>query len=134
MTVPPAPAVAAPDLVPLPAEGNGKPARPRGRALRIVLFTAGIGVLAALAALVGWGPIMENLARINVWFFALVALCGAAQLFFTLGWWSIVGRPHPMSYGELFATYLAGDSINYFTGVGGEPLKAHLLAPKMDVG
>ena len=134
MTVPPAPAAAAPDLVPLPEEGNGNVARPRRRALRILLFVAGIGVLAALAALVGWGPIMENLARINVYFFVLVALCGAAQIFFTLGWWSIVGRPHPMSFAELLATYLAGDSVNYFTGVGGEPVKAHLLAPKMDFG
>ena len=29
---------------------------------------------------------------------------------------------------------LAGDSVNYFTGVGGEPIKAHLLRPKMGFG
>src|SRR5262249_31873289 len=134
MTVPPAPAAAAPDVVPLPAEGNGKVVPRRRRGLRILLFVAGLGVLAALAALVGWGPIAENLARIDGYFLVLLGLCGAAQIAFTLGWWAIVGRPHPMSFGELLATYLAGDSVNYFTALGGEPVKAHLLLPKMGFG
>jgi uncharacterized protein (TIRG00374 family) len=135
MSVPPAPVAAAPDLAPLPDEGNGKPARPQRRGLRILLFVVGLGVLGALAALVGWGPIAENLARIGpLYFLVLVALCGAAQIAFCLGWWCIVGRPHPMSFGELFGTYLAGDSVNYFSAVGGEPVKAHILDPKMGFG
>jgi len=36
-----------------------------------------------------------------------------------------------VSFGEAFGAYLAGDSINYFTTVGGEPLKAQLLARKI---
>jgi glycosyltransferase 2 family protein len=132
MSVPPAPVAAAPDLAPLPDEGNGRPARPQRRGLRIFLVLLGLGVLGALAALVGWGPIADNLARIGpLYFLVLVGLCGAAQIAFTLGWWCIVGRPHPMSFGELLAAYLAGDSVNYFTSVGGEPVKAHLLDSKM---
>jgi uncharacterized protein (TIRG00374 family) len=133
MTVPPAPAAAAPEIVTLPDEGNGN-VRPRRSGLRIVLFAAGLGVLAALAAIVGWGPIVENLSRIGGYFFVLVAICGAAQIAYCLGWWSIVGRPHPMSFGELFGTYLAGDSVNYFSAVGGEPVKAQILDSKMGFG
>ena len=75
MSVPPAPVAAANDLSPLPDDGNGKPARPQRRGLRILLFVVGLGVLGALAALVGWGPIAENLARIGpLYFLVLVAL------------------------------------------------------------
>jgi len=134
MTVPAAPTVAVPDVVPLPAEGNGRTVVRRRRTLRILLFTVGLAVLGVLAALVGWGPIAANLARIDGYFFVLLAICGGAQIAFTLGWWAIVGRPHPMTFGELFGTYLAGDSVNYFTSVGGEPVKAHLLVSKMGFG
>src|SRR3954471_17962266 len=113
MTLPAAPAAAAPDVVPPPAEGNGAPLLRGRRTLRIALFIAGLAVLALLAGLVGWEPIAANLARIGGYFFVLVAICGAAQIAFTLGWWAIVGRPHPMTFGELFGTYLAGDSVNY---------------------
>ena len=34
-------------------------------------------------------------------------------------------------FGELFAAYLGGDFINYFTSVGGEPVKAQLLKDRM---
>lgn len=134
MTAPPAPVAAARDVGRPPSEGDGaRPAR-RRRGWHIALFAVGIAAIAALLAVVGWGPIMENLSRIDGYFFVLVALYAGAQIAFSLGWWVIVGRPHPRSFGELFATYLAGDSVNYFTGVGGEPVKAHLLRPKMGFG
>jgi uncharacterized protein (TIRG00374 family) len=126
MTAPPAPAAAVRDIAP-------PPARPR-RGWRLALFAAGVAAIAAVLALVGWRPIVANLALIGPYFLALVALYSAAQIAFTLGWWVIVARPHPMSFGELFGTYLAGDSVNYVTGVGGEPVKAHLLREKMGFG
>ena len=134
MTVPAAPAAAVPDVVPPPAEGKGRAVVRRSRTLRILLFIAGLAVLGILAGLVGWAPIAANLARIGGYFFVLVGICGAAQVAFTLGWWAIVGRPHPMTFAHLFGTYLAGDSVNYFTSVGGEPVKAQLLASKMAFG
>jgi uncharacterized protein (TIRG00374 family) len=135
MTAPPAPVAADRDAPPPALEGDGnRPALRRRRGLRVAVFVAGLGAIAALAALVGWEPIIANLGRIGGFFFVLLAVYAAAQVAFTLGWWAIVGRPHPISFGELFAAYLAGDSVNYFTGVGGEPVKAHLLRSKMGFG
>ena len=104
----------------------------RRRALRIVLFAAGIAVLGAILARVGWASIAANLALIGGWFFALCALYAVAQIAFALGWWVLIGpAPRPVSFGALFAAYLGGDSINYFTSVGGEPVKAQLLKEKL---
>ncbi len=122
MTLPTAPA-AAPRGIPN-----------RTRAWRIALFAAGLAVVGAGLALVGWRPIAENLARIGPYFFLLVALYAGAQIAFVLGWWVIAGRRGPASFRELFAAYLAGDSINYFTSVAGEPVKAHLLRGTMGFG
>lgn len=134
MTAPPAPVAAVRDVPPPPSEGDGaRPAR-RRRGWHIALFAVGIAAIATLLALVGWEPIMANLSLVGGYFFLLVALYAGAQIAFSFGWWVIVGRPHPVSFGELFATYLAGDSVNYFTGVGGEPVKAHLLRPRMGFG
>ena len=133
MTAPPAPVAAVRDIPPPPSAGDRRPAR-RRRGWHIALFALGIAVIIAGFALVGWEPIMANLSRIHFYFFLLVGVCGLAQVLFTLGWWTIIGRPHPVSFGKLLATYLAGDSVNYFTGVGGEPIKAHLLRPKMGFG
>lgn len=134
MTAPSAPVAADRDVPPPAPAGDGaRPAR-RRRGWHIALFAVGVAAIVTLLALVGWEPIMENLSRINVYFFVLVGVCGLAQVCFTLGWWVIIGRPHPMTFRELFATYLAGDSVNYFTGFGGEPVKAHLLRPRMGFG
>ena len=115
-----------------------EPPPPRGtaqggrRALRIALFVVGLAVLGAILAAVGWKSIAANLALIGGWFAGLVVLYTLAQLAFALGWWVLTGpAPRPMSFGALFAAYLGGDSINYFTSVGGEPVKAQLLKDEM---
>ena len=98
------------------------------RAVRVILFALGLGALVAMLAAIGWKPIAANLAQIDGWFFALVLLYALPQLSFAAGWWSLLGaRPRPVSFGALFAAYLAGDSVNYVTTVGGEPVKAQLL-------
>ncbi len=105
-----------------------EPHRRRARAGRIALFVAGLVLLGAILAMVGWKSVAANLALIGGWFAALVLLYSLAQLAFALGWWVLTGpAPRPMSFGALFAAYLGGDSINYFTSVGGEPVKAQLL-------
>lgn len=107
-------------------------AQGRRRALRIALFAAGLAVLGAILATVGWKSVAANLALIGGWFFALCALYAVAQIAFALGWWVLIGpAPRPVSFGALFAAYLGGDSINYFTSVGGEPVKAQLLKEKL---
>jgi uncharacterized protein (TIRG00374 family) len=105
---------------------------PRRRGGRVALFLVGLAALGVLVAIVGWKPLASNLARIGGWFFALTALYAFAQIAFALGWWVLTGpRPRPVPFGELLAAYLGGDSINYFTSVGGEPVKAHLLEPRL---
>jgi uncharacterized protein (TIRG00374 family) len=98
-----------------------------------VLFALGIAALAVLLGIVGLPALAANLSAIGWWFPALVLLYGAAQLAFTYGWKVLIGRrpDGPVSFGNAFAAYLAGDSVNYFTTVGGEPVKAQLLAHKI---
>jgi uncharacterized protein (TIRG00374 family) len=134
MTSPSARAAATPDIGRPPADGGNRPPPRRRRALRVVLFVAGLAAAAALLALVGWSSIAANLDRIDGTFALLVALYALAQIAFAAGWWILVAPPQPISFGELFAAYLAGDSVNYVTGVGGDPVKAHLLSPRMGFG
>ena len=113
------------------ATDRGPVRRGRG-ALRVALFVGGLVLLAAILVRVGWRPVLENLARVGPWFPALVALYALAQLSFAAGWWVLTGpRPRPVSFGTLFAAYLGGDSVNYFTSVGGEPVKAELVKERL---
>jgi hypothetical protein len=104
----------------------------RRRVLRSTLFLFGLACLAGVLATVGWSAVAANLARIGFWFFALVALYGVAQLAYATAWWVLTGpAPRPFTFGELFAAYLGGDSVNYVTTVGGEPVKAHLMRDRI---
>ncbi|HEY1250148.1 MAG TPA: flippase-like domain-containing protein [Thermoanaerobaculia bacterium] len=124
-------ASASPDSAVLPTAPSG-PRRAR-RIWGIVLFALGIALLAVVLAVVGWPAIARNLAAIGWWFPAIVVLYAGAQLAFTYGWKVLIGRrpDGPVSFADAFAAYLAGDSVNYFTAVGGEPLKAQLLSDKI---
>lgn len=126
-------ASAPPDSSELPAAPSGTGTRRSRRLLGVVLFALGIGALAALVAIVGWPAIAANLSAIGWWFPVLVLIYGGAQLAFTYGWKVLIGRrpDGPVSFADAFAAYLAGDSVNYFTTVGGEPLKAQLLSRKV---
>jgi uncharacterized protein (TIRG00374 family) len=133
MSLPGARAAASPDSSGHPAAPSGRGTRRAHRILAIVLFALGVGALAALLTVVGLPAILTNLNVIGWWFPVLVLIYGAAQLAFTYGWKVLIGRrpDGPVSFGDAFAAYLAGDSVNYFTTVGGEPLKAQLLAGKV---
>jgi len=129
MNLPGAPAATATHEQTSPRAGAGRGHR---RGLRIALFAVGLAVIAGLVAAVGWGPVAENLSRIGAWFLVLTVLYTLSQAAFAAGWWVLTGpRPRPVGFGELFAAYLAGDSINYFTSVAGEPVKADLLKGKL---
>jgi uncharacterized protein (TIRG00374 family) len=131
MSPPGAPAATAPaSHEPTPPRGNA--GQVRRRSLRIALFVAGLAVLGAILVAVGWSSVATNLGLIGGWFFGLVALYAAAQAAFAMGWWVLTGPPpRPLSFGALFSAYLAGDSINYFTSVAGEPIKAQLLRKQL---
>ena len=131
MTPPGAPAATSREVQqPPPPRGRGNGGR--RRAVRILLFVAGLAVLGGLLAAVGWKSVAANLALIGGWFAGLVALYAFAQIAFALGWWVLTGPARGrVPFGELFAAYLGGDSINYFTSVGGEPIKAQLLKARL---
>jgi uncharacterized protein (TIRG00374 family) len=112
-----------------PASPRGTVRRGRGAA-RVALFLGGLALLAGILVRVGWASVAENLARVGPWFPALVALYALAQLSFAAGWWVLTG-PRRVPFGALFAAYLGGDSINYFTSVGGEPVKAELVKDRL---
>lgn len=126
-------ASATPDSSGTPTVPSGPGPRPARRVWGIVLFVLGIGALAVLFSFVGLPAIAANLSAIGWWFPVLVVLYGGAQLAFTYGWKVLIGRrpDGPVSFADAFAAYLAGDSVNYFTTVGGEPLKAQLLSRKV---
>lgn len=121
------------DLPTTPSPVAAEKRRPGRRALRIFLFAVGVGLLATILAVVGWKPIAENLAAIGWWFAVLVLLYAFVELTFAYGWKVIIGRRRggPVTFGETFAAYLASSSVNYFTAVGGEPIRASLLAGKI---
>lgn len=126
-------ASASPDSTALPTAPSGPGTRRARRIWGIVLFTLGIAALATLFGMVGWPAIANNLSAIGWWFPLLVLFYAVPQLAFTYGWKVLIGRrpDGPVSFGDAFAAYLAGDSVNYFTTVGGEPLKAQLLSHKV---
>lgn len=92
--------------------------------------------MAWLVWAVGWPAITANLALVGAWFFLLVAIYFFAQLAFVIGWWFVIEpRPALAGFRELFAVYLAGDSVNYLgANVAGEPVKAHLLGATTGLG
>jgi uncharacterized protein (TIRG00374 family) len=118
---------------PVPASRGPGGARRSRRVLRIALFVLGIGVLAAILALTGWPAVAANLSAIGWWFPVLVVAYGLAELAFTYGWQVIIGRrpDGPVQFSDTFAAYMASSFVNYFTAVGGEPVRANLLANKI---
>jgi uncharacterized protein (TIRG00374 family) len=93
----------------------------------------GVGVLTAVLFIAGWGSVGANLATIGWWFPVIVVAYGLAELAFAYGYQVIIGRsrPGPVRFGETFAAYMASCFVNYFTAVGGEPVRASLLAGKI---
>ncbi len=119
---------------PAGASSAGTPgARPSRRALRIALFILGVGVLVAILAIAGWDSVAANLSAIGWWFPVLVLGYGLAELAFTYGYQVIIGRRRegPVRFSDTFAAYVASSFVNYFTAVGGEPVRASLMAPKI---
>ena len=131
MTVPAAPAAAVPDVVRLPRSGTAVPWCVDAARCGFFCSRRSRGARGARRPRRLGADRREPRARSTAGSSCSSRSTAAAQLAFTLGWWASIGRPHPITFGELFGTYLAGDSVNYFTSVGGEPVKAHLLCPKM---
>lgn len=102
------------------------------------LVVAGVGLIAWILWVVGWPAIQTNLTAIGGWFVGLVVLYLFAQLAFMTGWWVLIDPPVRSShFRNLFAVYLAGDSINYLVPSGnlaGEPVKAHLSGEILGLG
>jgi uncharacterized protein (TIRG00374 family) len=118
---------------PVPHAAGSGGAKPFRRGLRIALFALGVGVLAAILAIAGWESVAANLSAIGWWFPVLVLGYGLAELAFTYGYQVIIGRrpEGPVRFSETFGAYMASCFVNYFTAIGGEPVRANLLAGKI---
>jgi uncharacterized protein (TIRG00374 family) len=108
------------------------------RALRLLLFAAGILLVVFLFRAVGWPAIAANLKRVGAARFSLlVVLYTLTQVAFAVGWWLVIEpRPSASQIPRLFAVYLAGDALNYLApgGVAGEPVKTRLLGRSAGMG
>ena len=118
------------------SQGFAKPPCLTGRRLKLLwshlqpwLVLAGLSVALWLGGRIGWPAIRANIALIGQRFFLLIILYLVAHLAFMGGWWVLIGsRARRIGYWRMFGVYLAGDSINYFLNLTGEPVKAHLLS------
>ena len=100
------------------------------RVLKPVLLVAGLVLVGVLVYRVGAGPIVETLARLTWWQFALVCLpYGLISAVDTLGWRFAFTRDRA-PFHRLFGARLAGEALNLVTAVGsvgGEAVKAWLV-------
>lgn len=100
------------------------------RALKTVLFIAGVAILGVMIVRIGTGPIVEALRRLTWWQFALIcapyALISAVD---TLGW-RFAFADNRAPYWRLYGARMAGEALNIITAlgsVGGEAVKAWLI-------
>ncbi len=100
------------------------------RLLRVVLLLAGGVLLTILVARIGWAPIVDVLARLAWWQFALICLpYGLVMVVDTLGWRYAFTRSQA-PFHRLLGARIAGEALNVVTAlgsVGGEALKAWLV-------
>ncbi|HEX2442226.1 MAG TPA: lysylphosphatidylglycerol synthase transmembrane domain-containing protein [Methylomirabilota bacterium] len=100
------------------------------RAIKTVFLVLGGVLLGVLVYRVGTGPILETLARLTWWQFALVCLPYAVIMAAdTLGWRFAFARDRA-PFHRLYGARLAGEALNIVTAlgaVGGEAAKAWLV-------
>ena len=134
MTAPPAPVAAVPRRPPAALRGDGPRAARRRASGASRSSPLGIAALAAILALVGLGADRgEPVAHRRLLLRARRRSTAWPRSPFTLGWWVIIGPAcDPVSFGELFAAYLAGDSINYFTGSAASPSRRTCCGRRWD--
>ena len=100
------------------------------RILKTMLFVAGAVLLAVLVHRVGAEPILQTLARLTWWQFALICLPYAAIMAVdTLGWRFAFARDRA-PFRRLYAARVVGEALNIVTAlgaVGGEAAKAWLV-------
>ena len=100
------------------------------RTIKILFLVLGAVLLGVLIYRVGAGPILETLARLTWWQFALVCLPYAVIMAAdTLGWRFAFARDRA-PFHRLYGARLAGEALNIVTAlgaVGGEAAKAWLV-------
>jgi uncharacterized protein (TIRG00374 family) len=100
------------------------------RILKTVLLVLGVLVLGVLVHRVGTEPILEALARLTWWQFALICLPYAAIMAVdTLGWRFAFARDRA-PFRRLYGARVVGEALNVATAlgsVGGEAAKAWLV-------
>ena len=106
------------------------------RALRLILFVAGLAVIAWLVTRVGFAPVARSFAQLS-WRLAIVCVPFALVLAIdTLGFRYAFARTN-LPFVTLFGARLAGEALNIITplaSVGGEAMKAWLLRRDAGLG
>ena len=105
----------------------------RSMAKAVVGFTIAIVLLYFLGSAVGWGDILDALARADLRWVAIACLSTCGYLLAWTKTWQVVLDAGGISipYRELVPTYLAATFANYttpFGQAGGEPFIAYVLS------
>lgn len=112
-------------------------AKPRSRRrwiLRAVLALLGVGLLGGFVYSAGPGEIARNLTRIGWGFGWLVLLSLLWRSLAATGMWLLIGAEASVPWWKVMLIRTAGESLNAlmpFGNVGGEPVKAVLLAREL---
>ncbi len=102
--------------------------------IRIVLALLGVGLLGGFVYSAGPTEIGRNLARIGWGFGWLVALSLLWRSLAATGMWLLIGAEARVPWWKVMLIRTAGESLNAlmpFGNVGGEPIKAVLLAREL---
>lgn len=105
------------------------------RWIRLLLMVGGLGAVVYLVVQIGPVAIWRSL-RAAGWGLALVLVFPYAltAVLDTLGWRVLFRAAAGVSFWDLFRARLSGEAVNVATptaSVGGEPLKAYLLRPRV---
>ena len=102
--------------------------------IRALLLGVGVALLGAFVYAAGPAEIAANLSRLGWGFFALVALNAVWRSIAATAMWTLFDPEHGLSLARIMTIRWTGESINTLTpfgNVGGEPVKAVMLAREL---
>ena len=103
-------------------------------ALRLILLALGLGFFAYLVATTGPETLLVSIQSLSWWLLVVVAFPAAMVVILDTFGWRFAFRRNLASFLTLFSVRLAGEALNATTptaSVGGEPVKAYLLQPRV---
>jgi putative membrane protein len=102
--------------------------------VRLILLALGLGFFAYLVATTGLETLLTSIQSLSWWLLLVVAFPAALVVTLDTFGWRFAFRRNLASFLTLFSVRLAGEAFNATTptaSVGGEPVKAYLLRPRV---